>query len=1274
MVPNGLLPNVAVGVTRRLDAERWAVAEERTAELIARIQPTPWSEDRRRAAADYVQRLIMGCLSCQVFTFGSFPLKTYLPDGDIDVTAFSNSEELKDTWAVMVQDALEHEEKSEKAEFRVREVQYIQAEMDHLISQNHLFKRSIILIKAWCYYESRILGAHHGLISTYALETLVLYIFHVFNNSFAGPLEVLYRFLEFFSNFDWEKFCVSLWGPVPISSLLDMSADPPRKDGGALLLSKSFLDICSSIYAVTPSPHNNQVQPFVSKYFNVIDPLRANNNLGRSISKGNFFRIRSAFAFGAKRLARILECPKQDIAIEVKQFFTNTWRRHGNGNRPDAPAQSLIHQTVKVVPVEVPSSHKNATAHKKKFKGPTTHIDDDGLTEYTQNYHNPATQLVTKANVQYRGSPRTALSVVYPSQSQKIRAVQTNAEVAGQLEKTSIPSGSLLGEKVQRISKSHSTVNEQNGQSRFQFARTNSSPDLTESSVHGFPSSRRTIVSEVEKSSKAEYSSTGNNMILGVSSNHGRKSSQEKPVSSMNASSSILVSGPSSVSSSNHEDTCFATNEELASVSEASDVLHKGSPREHNLMDGLNGQVPLQVRIPCHPSLAPLPLVASSGYPLRNLAGILPPNFSFIGTPWLHNMQFVHGFVPPPMTQYVGRTAFVSNSENCIESATSATTGTNYDDGGNWHEHDAGLSGNYNRESINPEIFNFKDLASSLHDIPGARLQGQKKSGIEDRGETLRENSADIFHKVYGGTSFGVIRLVSSQGSSGHTISDSSCDESTGVILTSSRGKWGKTPLAMTPSSPSQLRSTTKTSWQFENMTERITSGLDGNRNSYASQAVNSDFSDETAGPSPSAQSTSSQVSDDHNPLKVNPRNPVFRPFVMSPPQQRQVDNSGLTFVPTGPPVPFVVYPYIPGTTDSSAAQFERSEGKDQFPVDMAFQNFGSHDDADLPDANITTPPGSVVADHDHMSDILNSDFLSHWQNLQYGRFCQNAHPPAPVLYPVAMPPMYLPGHFPLNGPATQPAHRFNWAQVRSHGQGVVPVTPLQPTSERASGVFQRYGEDAPRYHGGTGTYLPTPKVPFKDRQSSSRNYRGSYNSEQVDHNDKEGNWANSKQRNMGCSYGRGQSEKSGGRHDRQISDENQSERHWQPYRSDSYRREAGGSSSVQSQSFENTTSTHDPVNKAYGVPSQSSTVASGTRASTEPVMVYSYDQSVDYGAPSKPIEFGSFGAIPLDSSEIQQAHEVHTNGFYKQRHALYKGTSSRSSPDQPSMPHLRRS
>lgn len=69
----------------------------------------------------------------QVCTFGSVPLKTYLPDGDIDLTAFSQDHNLKDTWANQVRDMLQNEEKNEHAEFRVKEVQYIQAEVSHLL-------------------------------------------------------------------------------------------------------------------------------------------------------------------------------------------------------------------------------------------------------------------------------------------------------------------------------------------------------------------------------------------------------------------------------------------------------------------------------------------------------------------------------------------------------------------------------------------------------------------------------------------------------------------------------------------------------------------------------------------------------------------------------------------------------------------------------------------------------------------------------------------------------------------------------------------------------------------------------------------------------------------------------------------------------------------------------------------------------------------------------------------------------------------------------------
>jgi hypothetical protein len=112
---------------------------------------------------------------------------------------------------------------------------------------------------------------------------------------------------------------LSLSGPVPISSLPDMignlmhiaislcsarlidtkivlliiimvchAVEPPRMDSGELLLSKAFLDYCSSAYGVMPHSQEGQGLPFVSKHFNIIDPLRTNNNLGRSVSKGNF--------------------------------------------------------------------------------------------------------------------------------------------------------------------------------------------------------------------------------------------------------------------------------------------------------------------------------------------------------------------------------------------------------------------------------------------------------------------------------------------------------------------------------------------------------------------------------------------------------------------------------------------------------------------------------------------------------------------------------------------------------------------------------------------------------------------------------------------------------------------------------------------------------------------------------------------------------------------------------------------------------------------------
>jgi hypothetical protein len=74
-------------------------------------------------------------------------------------------------------------------------------------------------VKAWSYYEARILGAHHSLMSSYALEVMVLYILLHYHDRARTPLTLLQTFLDVLSRFEWSKYALSLHGMVPLDSL-----------------------------------------------------------------------------------------------------------------------------------------------------------------------------------------------------------------------------------------------------------------------------------------------------------------------------------------------------------------------------------------------------------------------------------------------------------------------------------------------------------------------------------------------------------------------------------------------------------------------------------------------------------------------------------------------------------------------------------------------------------------------------------------------------------------------------------------------------------------------------------------------------------------------------------------------------------------------------------------------------------------------------------------------------------------------------------------------
>ncbi|KAK4418526.1 hypothetical protein Salat_2265400 [Sesamum alatum] len=1331
-LPNGLLPG-AGPVMQALDTDRWVKAEERTAELIACIQPNQLSEERRNAVADYVQRLIMKCFPCQVCTFGSVPLKTYLPDGDIDLTVFSHNQSLKDTWAHQVRDMLENEEKNENAEFHVKEVQYIQAEVkiikclvenivvdvsfnqvgglctlcfldevDNLINQNHLFKRSIILIKAWCYYESRILGAHHGLISTYALETLVLYIFHVFNNSFHGPLEVLYRFLEFFSNFDWDNFCVSLWGPVPIRSLPDVTAEPPRKDSGELLLSKLFLDACSSVYAVFPGGQEYNGQPFVSKHFNVIDPLRVNNNLGRSVSKGNFFRIRSAFAFGAKRLARLLECPKDNLNFEVNQFFMNTWERHGSGNRPDAPRLESwnLRLSTPDIPHEFGNSDNSTNGRKVKENSSAHGMESEGiLAGGVSSQHGKSSS---------RMMPVTSkLSAASSTHSLKSQFNLNSLRVTDQIGGHTISDQGVLIDKVQKDLKEDPLVNDTQG--RLLFARTRSSPELTDTCID--------FSSKVRRNRQAE-TADANASYSRLDSSNRRKHfrpeslvSHSSPPSVGDTSSVRHVPSPTSpdaadtnsILNSYHRDLGLDALSEEFSTSSGTQLMQQEEQDIVNMMasaslQGFNGPVHVPFNLTSgHLPYSMLPsFLASMGYPQRNMPGFLPTNIPLMDPSFSH-AQFPHGLVSPQSTHYfpgIGLNPSEDSVERSNENFGPSDMNTRETDHDFLQEQDVSSSSGYD-----PENGNFARLqsdhkppvsSSGLKYVPPqSRVSGatrvQQKHPREKRG-AVREN-IDHFpiQDIRSSEVYAEERSTSSRFSSAthgnslrsRTSSESSWDGSTVKAPKTTKEKRGK-KIVSTDLAASHGKD--------KILSEHVSDDTDDDDQEWSSLMATEmverhPVSDPVAPlqvPRPHMRSfevAQTSGSDPMIPLSPMLLGPGVRP--------RTNDNSGLVaFYPTGPPIPFFtmlpVYniPQETGASDASSGYFVGDETLDNNESGMSFSRKEFDQSEDLNPLSSLGGTTSIVTSEGQKSDILNSDFASHWQNLQFGRFCQTPPYQGPLLHPspVMVPPVYLQGRFPYDNPGRPLSTNSNlFSQLMtSYGNRLVPVAPVPSVSSRHPNVYTHYMDDVPRYRSGTGTYLPNPKVSVRERHSSGSR-RGNYNHDRNDSfSDREGNWdSNSKSRAAARSHSRSQTDKLHSRTDRFTHSESRSDHSWNSCRHDPLPTFRSQNGQLHSNSSQNA-----PQSVAFSMYPLAATNHNGVSngPSVPPVMMlYPFDHNATYGSRNEQLEFGSLG--PLGFSGINEQSQlndgIRARAF--EEHRLHGSSGHRSSPDQPSSPHHQR-
>lgn len=80
---------------------------------------------------------------------------------------------------------------------------------------------------------------------------------------------------------------------------------PPPQD--CTLLSQEMMSSVLQKYSRQMQAEKGDSKAFTIKFLNIMDPLLPSNNLGRSVAKSSFSRIRRAFKYGASMMERICQ-------------------------------------------------------------------------------------------------------------------------------------------------------------------------------------------------------------------------------------------------------------------------------------------------------------------------------------------------------------------------------------------------------------------------------------------------------------------------------------------------------------------------------------------------------------------------------------------------------------------------------------------------------------------------------------------------------------------------------------------------------------------------------------------------------------------------------------------------------------------------------------------------------------------------------------------------------------------------------------------------------
>ena len=340
--------------------------------ILNEVGPNEEKEKDRNSKYNLVKQIIENSLITNypnyiphLFLYGSFSIKTYLKDSDIDIAIVlenkENHELLIDIPNYLIIEILQliknsfedyNNQINQKAfsdiNIIISDTKLLKCQLDSLyldISLNNFYgllkiifmhyifeiiektdhnkllilKRTIILTKAWFYYEANLIGSNIGLMASCALELLILNIFNIYNENIQDEIEAFFLFFSIMSQIDFNQDIITIFAPISKAGFFDNNQKslfwyikPGQK---YLFNSEEYINLIKLIEESKNKlyPHEIKKNFFQNKLFNILDPINNSNNLGKSINDHCFSRIKGIFKYMLKEINEIDKIKKMNI-------------------------------------------------------------------------------------------------------------------------------------------------------------------------------------------------------------------------------------------------------------------------------------------------------------------------------------------------------------------------------------------------------------------------------------------------------------------------------------------------------------------------------------------------------------------------------------------------------------------------------------------------------------------------------------------------------------------------------------------------------------------------------------------------------------------------------------------------------------------------------------------------------------------------------------------------------------------------------------------------